>query len=146
MSLIAIDITEVKSGRAGRTKGEKYGKYAATVPRILPDIEALIDASKDGKVRLKNSDVAREMGADYAKKNSTSIYWGLKFVLFSHGIYVDTGTHTSGEKLLVMRRATKEDKLPPSLAKYLEVDEEDMPEPGHEEEEGPEDEGKVEGQ
>lgn len=133
MSLIAIDITEVKSGRAGRTKGEKYGKYAATVPRILPDIEALIDASKDGKVRLKNSDVAREMGADYAKKNSTSIYWGLKFVLFSHGIYVDTGTHTSGEKLLVMRRATKEDRLPPSLAKYLEVDEEDMPEPGTEE-------------
>lgn len=136
MSLIAVDITEVKSGRAGRTKGEKYGKYAATVPKILPDIESLIDSAKDGKVRLKNSDVAKEMGADFAKKNPTSIYWGLKFVLFPHGIYVDTGTHQSGEKLLVMRRATKEDKLPPSLAKYLEVDEEDMPEPGSEEEKG----------
>lgn len=129
MGLIAIDIEDVKSGRAGRTKGEKYGKYAAVATRILPDIEALIDASKDGKVRLKNIDVAKEMGADFAKKNPTSIYWGLKFVLFSHGIYVDTGTHTSGEKLLVMRRATKEDILPPSLAKYLEVGEEDMPDP-----------------
>ncbi len=136
MALQAIDIGDVKSGRAGRTKGEKYGKYATTVPRILPDIEALIDASKDGKVRLKNIDVAKEMGADFAKKNPTSIYWGLKFVLFSHGIYVDTGTHTSGEKLLVMRRATAEDKLPPSLAKYLEVDEEDMPDPEKEGNEG----------
>lgn len=133
MALQAIEAEEVRVGRrGGKTKGEKYGKYAQAVAKLVPAIEEAIVGSPDGTVRYKTVDVAKEMGADFAKKNPTSIYWGLKFVLFHNGIVVDTGTHKLGEKLLVMRKATAEDKLPASLAKYIEPEEEDMPEPGSE--------------
>lgn len=133
MALQAIEPEEVRVGRkGGKTKGEKYGKYAQAVAKLVPTIEESIGKSPDGSVRFKTADVAKEMGAEFAKKNTTSIYWGLKFVLFHNGIVVDTGTHKSGEKLLVMRKATPEDKLPPSLSKYIEPEEEDMPEPGSE--------------
>lgn len=135
MALQAIEPEEVRVGRkGGKTKGEKYGKYAQAVAKLVPTIEEAIGKSPDGTVRFKTMDVAKEMGADFAKKNATSIYWGLKFVLFHNGIVVDTGTHKSGDKLLAMRIATKDDKLPPSLSKYIEPDEEDMPEPGSESE------------
>lgn len=133
MALQAIEPEEVRVGRkGGKTKGEKYGKYAQAVAKLVPTIEESIAKSPDGTVRFKTIDVAKEMGADFAKKNPTSIYWGLKFVLFHNGIVVDTGTHKSGEKLLAMRKATADDKLPPSLSKYIEPEEEDMPEPGSE--------------
>jgi len=59
-----------------------------------------------------------EMGGEFAKKNPTSLYWGLKYVLFNEGIVVDTGTHKSGDKLLIMRLGTENDVLPLALDYY----------------------------
>lgn len=126
MAIPLVEAEEVRTGRGGgKTKGEKYGKYAIAVEKHVPWIKEQISGSKDGTIRIKAADLGKEMGPEFAKKNPTSIYWGLKFVLFNHGIVVDTGTHKAGDKLLLMRLGTEEDTLPPSLSKYLEKDEED---------------------
>lgn len=126
MAIELIEADEVKTGRGGgKTKGEKYGKYAVAVHKSVPWIKEQIAASKDGFIRIKVADLAKEMGGDFVKRNTTSIYWGLKFVLFNDGVVVDTGTHKSGEKLLIMRLGTEEDELPPSLRKFIEEPEEE---------------------
>lgn len=132
MAVPLVSIEEVQTGRGGKTKGEKYGKYAQAVAKDVIWLKEQIAASPDEKIRLKVRDMANAMGGDFAKKSDTAIYWGLKFVLFHEGIVVDTGTAKDKSKLLVMRTATADDKLPPSLAKVLEPSEEDMPEPGSE--------------
>lgn len=132
MAVPLVSIEEVQTGRGGKTKGEKYGKYAQAVAKDVIWLKDQIAASPDEKIRLKVRDMANAMGGDFAKKSDTAIYWGLKFVLFHEGIVVDTGTAKDKSKLLVMRTATADDKLPPSLAKVLEPSEEDMPEPGSE--------------
>jgi hypothetical protein len=75
------------------------------------------------------------MGPEFEKKTDKSLYYGLKFVLFHEGIIVDIGSHIDNGRLFIMRKATPEDKLPQALAKVLEPPEEEMPEPGREEEE-----------
>jgi hypothetical protein len=125
MAIPLVEAEEVRTGRGGgKTKGEKYGKYAVAIQKHVEWIKEAVGQSKDGTIRVKAADFAKEMGPDFAKRNPTSIYWGLKYVLFNEGIVVDTGTHKSGDKLLIMRLGTEEDKLPPSLSKYLEPDEE----------------------
>lgn len=128
-----VPVEEIQIGRGGKTKGEKYGKYAQSIAKDVLWLQEQIAASPDEKIRVKVKDIANAMGPEFAKKSDTAIYWGLKFVLFHEGIVVDTGTAKDKSKLLVMRTATPEDKLPPSLAKVLEPPEEEMPEPGSEE-------------
>jgi len=128
-----VSVEEVQTGRGGKTKGEKYGKYAQAIAKDVIWLKDQITESPDKKIRIKVRDIANAMGGDFSKKSDTAIYWGLKFVLFHEGIVVDTGTAKDKSKLLVMRTGTPEDKLPPSLAKVLEPSEEEMPEPGSEE-------------
>lgn len=126
MAIELVEATEVRTGRGGKTKGEKYGKYAIAIQKQIPWIREQIANNPEGIIRVKAQDMGREMGGEFAKKNATSIYWGLKYVLFQEGIVVDTGTHRTGEKLLIMRLGREDDELPASLAKYLEKDEEDV--------------------
>ena len=103
MAIELVEATEVRSGRGGKTKGEKYGKYAVAIQKHIPWIKEQIAGNKDGVIRVKATDMGKEMGGEFVKKNATSIYWGLKYVLFQEGIVVDTGTHKTGDKLLIMR-------------------------------------------
>ncbi len=128
MAIELVEATEVRTGRGGKTKGEKYGKYAIAIQKHIPWIKEQIASNKDGIIRVKATDMGKEMGGEFAKKNGTSIYWGLKYVLFQEGIVVDTGTHKTGDKLLIMRLGKEDDRLPPSLSKYLEQDEDETPE------------------
>lgn len=132
MVIEIVEAEQVRSGRGGKTKGEKYGKYAIAIQKHIPYILDQIKESKDGKIRIKTEAMGKEMGGEFIKKNPTSIYWGLRYVLFQEGIVVETGTlaETDGGKVLIMRLADTNDRLPPSLAKYLE--------PAEEEENGPE--------
>lgn len=135
MSIELVEATEVRSGRGGKTKGAKYGKYAIAIQKTIPWIEKQIEDASDGIIRVKTASIKNEMGGEFVKKNEGSVYWGLKYVLFQEGIVVEQGTHSDGSKLLVMRTANDTDVLPASLAKYLEPAEED-------EEEGEGEEGK----
>jgi hypothetical protein len=133
MTVPLVAIEEVQTGRGGKTKGEKYGKYAQSIAKEVTWLIGQITDSPDKKIRIKTRDMANAMGGDFVTKSDTAIYWGLKFVLFHEGIVVDTGTAKDKIKLLVMRMGTPKDKLPPSLTKVIEPPEEEMPEPGSEE-------------
>ena len=122
MPIELVDPDEVV-GRKGRTKGEKYGKYAEGIKKHIQWIKEKISQSSDGYVRMKVKDIAKEMGPDFVGKDERSTYNGLKYVLFHEGIFIDLGTHKDGDKLLIMRFATDEDRLPQHLAKYLESEE-----------------------
>lgn len=104
-----------------KDKRERYGEYSLAIQRILPDIKKMISSNKGKEIKFRTTDIAKDLGEDFIDKNPTTIYWGLKYVLFKERIVVDSSTR-SGEKFLVMRNATPDDKLPPSLAKYLEPD------------------------
>lgn len=125
MAIQLVEADQVKSGRGGKTKGEKYSKYAVAIQPQLAWIRESIAASPDEIIRVKNADIRKEMGGEFVKKADGSVYWALKYILFQEGIVVDTGTHADGSKLLLMRTANDDDVLPASLAKYLEPGEED---------------------
>lgn len=119
MVLDLVDIKDTKSTRGGGGKkgpGQKYPKYRAAVATMLPWFKEQID--KHGTIRVKTSDVAREMGREFESKHPTSITWALKFVLFNEGLFVTTGKTNDDKPILVIRAATPEDKLPDSLSKF----------------------------
>lgn len=111
-----IDTKEDKGTDKGQKK-ERYGKYAQAISAHITWIRERITNSQDGTVTIKVKELARKMGPDFEKKNETTIYWALKYVLFYEGIIVDMGTHDDGEKILKMRTKIAGDELPPSLAK-----------------------------
>jgi hypothetical protein len=118
MDIEKISVEDVRPGRSGRSgKGKKYCKYADAIEKHIPWIKEQI--INNDVVRIRTADLAKEMGFEFEKRHPTSIYWALKFVLFQDGIVVDTGTHKSGDKLLIMRMANDKDCLPPSLAKFV---------------------------
>lgn len=114
-----VEVEDVKTGRGGgrRGTGQKYAKYADALSPLIEFFDKAIAASKDGTIRMKNADLARQMGMS---KHETSIYWGVKFQLFQKGIFVTTGQTKVGEEpILIMRKKKEGDVLPASLAKHL---------------------------
>jgi predicted type IV restriction endonuclease len=97
----------------------KYKEYARAISPHLMFIKEQIGKSPNGTIRIRIGDMSRSLGMDFINKNPTSIYWGLKYILFQKGIIICTETQESGEKMFVMRYACSGDKLPPSLAKCL---------------------------
>lgn len=117
MAIELIDVGQMRVGRAGGRKGsgERYPKYKVAVQKILPFLK---DSIQDkGTIRVKTEDIKKELGGDFANKHATSMYWGLKYVLFQEGVWVSTGQHTDGSDVLIMRSATEKDVLPDSLTK-----------------------------
>lgn len=147
-SIIFLDPNEVSSKKKGRrTKTTKYGKYIDQLAPLIESIRERIELSNDGRAIIKSEELARNMGM--SGKHDTTIYWGVKYAMWQHGIAVDSGTHADGKsKLLIFREPAEGEKLPDSLARYVESDEpaegEDPEEPGEEEdpeEEDPEEPG-----
>lgn len=120
MDIKLFDADEMKTGRGGgkRGSGEKYGKYKSAIAPHLEFLRSGIEDSKDGTIRVKVEDLAKAMGMP--GKHETSIYWGLKYVLFSEDIVVTTGKTKHDEPVLVMRTKVEGDKLPDSLRKEFE--------------------------
>lgn len=134
MNINLVEADEVKVGRAGRTKGDKYGKYAVAIKHMIPTFKDEIGKSKDGFIRIKATDLAKEMGGEFVKKSPTSLIWGVKYLMFHEGIWVETGTLKEGEeKVVIMRLGTEDDVLPKSLRFIEENDENDELEPAAEE-------------
>jgi len=114
-----VAVEDVKSGRGsgGKGSGAKYAKYTDAMVPLVPHLKEQIAKAKDGVIRVKNKDIAKELGGSFVKLNATSLYWGLKSSLFEQGIVVGTGTHRDGDKILTMREKVEGDVLPASLSK-----------------------------
>lgn len=117
MTIHLIAANEMVSGRGGGKKksGERYSKYKNA---IAPHVEFLKDEvakSKDGNIRVLATDLAKTL--NMTGKHETSIYWGLKYVLFAEGLVVTTGQTKSNEPVLIIREKKEGDVLPTSLTK-----------------------------
>lgn len=125
MTIPLIEANEIITGRGGKKKG--YGiKYAKYKNAIVPHVEFLKDEvakSKDGNIRILVTDLAKIL--NMTGKHETSIYWGLKYTLFSEGLVVTTGQTKNNEPVLIMREKKYDDVLPASLTKTTETTEED---------------------
>jgi hypothetical protein len=116
--------------KCGQTKHQKYGTYLDALkehPDILPYLFEQIDKNPNGEILVKAVDMAPALGPNFEKLGETAIHWGLKFSLFTHGIFVSTTKSrdinpktNDGYLLLRLRRAKAGDVLSEGLAKYLE--------------------------
>lgn len=119
MDITLFEPEDMKTGRGGGKKGsgERYVKYKNAIAPHVAFLKENIAGSKDRSIRVKVDDLAKSMGM--TGKHETSIYWGLKYVLFGEGIVVTTGQTKDGDAVLLMREKTDGDKLPDSLTKHL---------------------------
>lgn len=93
-----------------------FKKYFEAVDKIgmIKWIKENIEKRYDRIVVAKISDVAKEMGPTFEISHFTTLYSGLKYVLFQNGIVLGLGVHKDGDRVFIMREKTLEDKLPSS--------------------------------
>lgn len=118
-----------KSG-CGQTKHQKYGAYIDALREhqdIVPYLLNNIDANPNGEILVKAVDIAKELGPYFEKLGETAIGWGLKFALFTEGIFISTTKSKEinpatgeGYMLLRMRRPKHDDVLSEGMRKYIE--------------------------
>ena len=104
-----IPIVKAEEVITGRVRGSE--KYTTAIEKHLDWIKKSIESSKDGTIRMKIVDIAKEKGPEFAHRNPMVIYRNLKTILFDKNIIIELGTHKDGDRLLIMSLATKIDKL-----------------------------------
>ncbi len=97
-----IPAEEVISGRG------KEEKYEIAIEKHIEWIIENIKSSKNGMIIVKIRDIAKEMGPEFANKTPIVMYKHLKDILLDKNIIAELGTHLDGDKLLIMRLASKE--------------------------------------
>ncbi len=120
MDIKLFEPEDMKSGRKGGGKkggGDKYVKYKKGIAPHLDFLRQGIYESKDGQIRVSVEDIAKALGM--TGRHETSIYWGLKYVLFGEGMVVTTGQTKGGAPVLIIREKKDGEVLPESLAKHL---------------------------
>lgn len=131
MEIPIQDRTMLKAGsECGQTKTQKYGAYLDALkdhPDVVPYLLTNIDENPNKEILVKAVDIAKELGPYFEKLGETAIGWGLKFALFTEGIFVSTTKSKEinpntgqGYMLLRMRRPKHDDVLSEGLRKYLE--------------------------
>ena len=131
MEIPIQDVSTIKAkAGCGQTKHQKYGTYLSVLeekPEILTYLFEQIDKNQTGEILVKALDMAPAMGTHFEKLGETALHWGLKFALFTHGIFVSTtkskeiNPKTNDSYLLLrLRRAKAGDVLSEGLTKYLE--------------------------
>jgi hypothetical protein len=119
MDIKLFEPEDMKTGRGGGKKGtgEKYAKYRNAIAPHVAFLKEGIAAAKDGSIRVRVADLAKAMGM--VGKHETSIYWGLKYVLFAEDLVVTTGQTKDNEPVLIVREKKEGDVLPASLTKHM---------------------------
>lgn len=110
MSIELVNVSDIRIGNSGRPTGEKYSKYKTVLKKHIPWFKENIEESKDGYIRTKIEDIAKEM--EMSSKHDVSIFLGVRYILFNHGIWVEKGQTKAGEGILKMRFKLPGDKLP----------------------------------
>ena len=89
-----------------------YIKYAVALDHMIPWINEQINNSDTKFVAIPFEDLIKEMGITCDEKCFSSLYAHLKFIMFTNGIVINSGTHSSGKRVFTMRMASYKDKMP----------------------------------
>lgn len=115
--LEVLDLGEAKPIKGKRN--ERYHEYVDALESsgVLNFIKKSLET--EDAIVVRNFDIAKNLGKIFTRKHHTSLYWGLKYVLFNNGIVCEERVHKSDTgimgKLLYMRKKRAGDSLPPSL-------------------------------
>ena len=127
MAIPLVNVEDIRTGKGhGARKGSgtgKYSKYRIGLEPQVPWLREEIGKSKDGSIRVKVNDILKTITQNVGGtvgRHSTSVYWGTKYILYQEGLWVTQAKTKKGDDALVIRKATEDDKLPPSLLKQLE--------------------------
>ena len=96
---------------------DKYSIYEKNISKLIPWIIEQVNKSPDKILRLRIIDIKKEMGPELEDKNDTDMYWGLKFVLYKHGINVELGSTKNDEKILKMKIIRDSGYIPKEIYK-----------------------------
>lgn len=113
---------------ADEMKGKKdpkimpFRKYFEVVERagMIKWIKESIESRPDRTVVAKVSDVAKEMGPTFEMSHFTTVYTGLKYVLFQDDVILGLGFHRDGDRVFIMKEKKPGDKLPSSYKRIEE--------------------------
>lgn len=114
---MAMNLVDIDDVRTSRRKGKRYEKYKDAIKPYLASFRHRIEASKDGNIRILNSDMADMIGM--CGTHPTTIYWSLKYVLFKEGLWLNEGQTKKGKAILAIRFKKDGDVLPSTLARYI---------------------------
>ena len=111
MALEFIDPEEVQGKKGTRKKGERYGAYTKGIAEHVDDI--IDQINNTGKAVVSTKQIAQLIGKP--KNDDKSIYWGMKYVMWKHGVAVDSGTGANDTNVLIFRKPAEGEELPDSL-------------------------------
>lgn len=90
--------------------------YEMTIVKLIPWIREQINKSHDNIIRIKVTDIKKEMGPEFEKISEIELYWGLKPVLYKYSISLETGK-TKNDEALYLMKSFKEIILPQDIIK-----------------------------
>jgi len=106
---------ETGSGRTG-----VFANYTVALKSVIPFLIREIDDI--GEIRVKAKDIIKEMGREFERKNPSSLIYGIRYVLFQEGIFLEKEmAHKDGSTIYVLRDVKTGDKLPDYLSCNLDV-------------------------
>lgn len=121
-----VDAKDVRGGRGGggglKNKGKTYTEYATALKDIIPPLKDEIE--KKETIRVIAGDIIKEMGGKFEVKDSISLFWGIRYIMFKEGIFLTMGKHKDGSDIYIMRKVIASDKLPGTLSEKLEKEKE----------------------
>lgn len=121
-----VDVKDVRAGRGGggglKNKGNPYIEYATALKDIIPSLKDELE--KKETIRVIAGDIIKEMGRKFETKTSTSLLWGIRYIMFKEGIFLSTGKHKDGSNIYILRKVIASDKLPGTLSEKSEKEKE----------------------
>ncbi len=82
------------------------------IEQLIPWIYVQIKKSSDKYIRMRLSDIKKDIGEIFENVNDADLYWGLKQILFDLDIVVDSLIHKDGTEVIKMRMKTGKDVQP----------------------------------
>jgi len=122
MSLEDIIVSPDEMKTKKDAKVMPFQKYFDAVERIgmIKWIKETMQKRPDKMIIVKVSDVSKEMGPSFEASHFTTLYTGLKYVLFQNGITLALALHKDGERVFIMKEKKPGDELPLSYRRIEE--------------------------
>ncbi len=94
-------------------------ELANAIMPYIPWIKEQVEKNESNRLEISYIDIRKKLGSKFENVQSPRLYDLIKFVLYHEGMVVE-----ERHDMLVMRNATVDDKLPPHLDKYFDIEEE----------------------
>lgn len=105
----------VRTTRTRKRNGVRYkDAYWEAVKPLVPFLKEMI--KEQDTVIIKVDTMKKELGPYFVDKDWTTVFTGLKYVLWHYDMVIKSGTHKDGGKLFLIRNKINGDVLTDTLS------------------------------